>query len=289
MRPALGAIVAIAMCRRAAFWVAVALLVSGCATVRGWILDDERTTSTTHKKHLLRARAGDAESQNLIGYMLFLGDGVPQHRAEAYQWFTRAAHQGNTQAMRSLAVMHHLGAGTRRDESEARRFFALAGEERGVPRHIRAAVPRFATIDQMIEAASNEADNATGERTYGVFCAGCHGLRGVAAYERSPSFALGERLEKGDPELLDAVLRGIGTMPGWRDKLPVSELRDVIVHLRRLEAQYQLGIARLVHRVPRLFFLFGPMEDNPSAYASLGTTEGVSRTVPVRGTGGMPR
>ena len=44
-----------------------------------------------------------------------------------------------------------------------------------------------------------------GEKLYITFCAGCHGFNDIAYYVNSPSFALGERLQKSDHELQKSI------------------------------------------------------------------------------------
>ena len=107
-----------------------------------------------------------------------------------------------------------------------------------------------------------------GETTFVTFCAGCHGLNGIAAYVDSPSFALGDRMEKPDAELIESVRNGKGVMPSWGDKLSDRQMRDVLGFVRSLEDQYEAGIVTGIRRAPGLYFLFGPMTRDPAAYQS---------------------
>jgi mono/diheme cytochrome c family protein len=105
-----------------------------------------------------------------------------------------------------------------------------------------------------------------GEATYTMFCAGCHGLNGIAAYIGSPSFALGERLQKPDATLLYSIYQGKGVMPSWGDKLSEDRLLDVLAFVRSLQRHYENGLAEGIRRAPGRYFLFGPMEEDDAAY-----------------------
>jgi hypothetical protein len=61
-----------------------------------------------------------------------------------------------------------------------------------------------------------------------MFCAGCHGLNGIAGYVGAPSFALGERMEKSDRELMGSITGGHEVMPEWGDKLPDGLLIEAL-------------------------------------------------------------
>jgi mono/diheme cytochrome c family protein len=223
---------------------------------------------TTYGRALARARAGDSEQQNLLGVMLFFGEGVPRNLAEAHRWFHAAADRGHARAQANLAVMHHLGAGVPRDPDEAERYFQLA--RTGATEAWGTAGP-FAshrTIAEAVDAARRPTGRAElpGEGLYMTFCAGCHGLNGIAAYVSAPSFAVGERLDKSDAQLLRSLRHGHGEMPGWDNKLPPRTLTDVLAFVRSLPMQYDLGILQSPRSAPRVYFLFGPMKANPSAY-----------------------
>ena len=230
----------------------------------------------TAAKFLARARAGHAASQNLVGFMLFFGEAAPKNRAEAHRWFHAAAEQGNVQAQRNLAVMHYLGAGVPRDLEEAERYFRLALENAH-------AGPRFRvyeSIGELVErgGAVVKSEQRPGEAGYVKFCAGCHGLNGIAAYVHSPSFAIGERLEQSEATLLRSIAHGRGEMPGWGNKLPAQDLIEILRFVRSFPAIYEFGILQELRRPPDLYFLFGPMRQNPSAYQPVDEDD-VERTI----------
>jgi TPR repeat protein len=177
---------------------------------------------------LSQAVAGDAEAQYLVGYMLFFGEGQVRDPASAHNWFHQAASQGHKRASKDLVLL------ARGDLSQ--------------------------------ETDVNELEDSPGRRLYAAFCAGCHGRHGIAAYQESPSFALGERMEKQDTELLTSIRLGMGSMPEWGSKFSEEELRSVLIYLRGFQERYRGGLATSLQDRPDSFFLFGPMggqESNP--------------------------
>jgi len=218
----------------------LALQLLACSMPRGdWGDAISGLPDTTFGKFLARAVAGDAESQNVVGFMLFHGEGVRMDRDLARSWFQRAAAQGNPRAQRNLAMMISSGA----PES------GLAPGQQ-----------QSRTVPPALSAGE------AGSLLYGKFCAGCHGFNGISAYVHSPSFALGETLEKGDAELMGSLMRGKGEMPNWDNKFSPDELADVLRFVRTLRAKYELGIGQTLSGVPPVFYLFGPMAPGHSAY-----------------------
>lgn len=185
---------------------------------------------STFQKFLARAELGDTESQNAVGYMLYHGEGAPMDRAQAQWWFRRAAERGNVRAQRNLAIMAAMGPVAQSGPSAELRQDASGND-----------VPR-------------------GERLYLMFCSGCHGVNGVSAYEHSPSFAFGERLEKGDAALMRSLLGGTQEMPAWDDKLSRRDLLEVLSFARKLRDRYDAGIGQPLRAAPAYYYLFGPME-----------------------------
>ena len=102
-----------------------------------------------------------------------------------------------------------------------------------------------------------------GARTFLTYCSGCHGQDGFAAYEHAPSFSMGERLQKDDRELLQSVLNGINNMPGWRDMLPVQDLRNAIAYIRLMHERNLRGEAPRQGDSPDIYYRFKPVgEEN---------------------------
>ncbi len=75
------------------------------------------------------AAKGDAEAQNMLGYMYRFGEGVSQDYGQAIQWYRRSADQGNPRAQNNLERMYQLGLGVPKDYQEAFRWFRRAAEQ----------------------------------------------------------------------------------------------------------------------------------------------------------------
>lgn len=212
--------------------------------------------SSTFERVLDRALGGDAVSQNLAGWMLFTGESAPLDRELARMWFLQAAAQGQTSATLNLAIMHSLGVGAERDWVAAEAYFkkALASENRN-------PALRLTTLSSWVTAACQRSIEPPdrGQETFETFCAGCHGANGIAEYSESPSFALGERLEKDPEALLQSVLRGHGEMPAWDDILPAEWLSHALGYAHSLQAQFRLGTLHVLNTTPDFRFRFGPM------------------------------
>jgi TPR repeat protein len=65
------------------------------------------------------AERGHDSSQFFLGYMSYLGYGVPQDYAKAMMWFRRAAAQGNAEAEYNIGVLYDRGEGITQDYSQA--------------------------------------------------------------------------------------------------------------------------------------------------------------------------
>lgn len=213
----------------------IAVQVAGCGAPRGdWGEAGGPAPQTTYRKFLALAEAGNAESQNVVGFMLFHGEGVRMDRSRALKWFQSAAALGNPRAQRNLTIM----------QSES----AL---EPGT-----VAARRLASVSLPLP----------GQSLYERYCAGCHGFNGISTYVHSPSFALGETLQKGDADLLHSMLRGKGEMPNWDDKFSYGDLAGVLQYVRTLRERYQQGVGGALRGAPPVFYLFGPMRpDQPAS------------------------
>jgi mono/diheme cytochrome c family protein len=212
--------------------------------------------------------------------MLFFGEAAPRNRPEAHRWFHAAAEKGHARAQQNLAVMHYLGAGVPQDPEEAERYFRLARASADAGRLLRGS----ASVAELVErgGAAVKGEERPGETGYATFCAGCHGLNGVAAYVNSPSFAIGERLERSETALRRSIVHGLGEMPEWGNKLPPRDLLDILRFVQSFPAMHELGILQDLRRPPDLYFLFGPMRQNPSAYQPMDEDD-VERAIGRRG------
>ena len=77
------------------------------------------------------AEAGLAQAQFTLGTMYAFGDGVPQSKTEARQWYERAAEQNHPRALFNLGLYHDRGISVTRDMAKAVAYYrrgAAAGD-----------------------------------------------------------------------------------------------------------------------------------------------------------------
>lgn len=236
---------------------AVALAAAACATLAdGTLFAPASRPASTYEKVLLEAEAGLVSQQVRLGFMLFFGEAAPFDPDAARRWFTTAAEAGDPVARLDLALMTALGIGGPPDRAQAEELFEASMVDPARPVWLV-----YGTLEDYVADACRlprvEAD--AGERTYGTFCSGCHGVHGIAAFGGSPSFAFGERMEKSDSELLQTVLFGYDVMPGWSGKVADDQLFAALRYLRTLQDDFRLGVLRRQRPEPPWFFRFGPM------------------------------
>jgi mono/diheme cytochrome c family protein len=177
-------------------------------------------------------------------------------------WFGVAAESGSASAQLNLALMHSLGAGTNRDTSEAERYFQLAMANPARPPDLAPV-----SLDRLVQVSCDPAvaRPSPGSEIFGTFCAGCHGAIGLAEYRAAPSFALGERMDKSDNELLASIEGGHQDMPQWSEKLPRPWLLEALKYVRGLSDDFRLGVLHRVRQLPERAFRFGPMDPELSS------------------------
>jgi len=84
---------------------------------------------TAFSEWLPLAEQGNAEAQNMLGYMYRYGQGVTQDFELARQWYRRAADLGNAMAQNNLGALYRQGLGVQQDFQEAFRWFLRAAEQ----------------------------------------------------------------------------------------------------------------------------------------------------------------
>jgi uncharacterized protein len=72
---------------------------------------------------------GNADAQDILAIMYYVGQGVPQSRAEAIRLYRLAAEQGNAHAQDALGFAYQNGVGTQRDVTEAAKWFRKSAEQ----------------------------------------------------------------------------------------------------------------------------------------------------------------
>jgi hypothetical protein len=79
---------------------------------------------------LAYAQAGDARRQNQMGKMCYYGDGMPEDKEQAVQWWILAAEQGNYEAQVSLVNAYRTGTGVDQNQRLANYWLEQAGSQR---------------------------------------------------------------------------------------------------------------------------------------------------------------
>lgn len=75
------------------------------------------------------AEQGDANSQEMIGFMYLYGQGVSRGDSIAIKWYRRAAEQGHAGAQNSLGTLYENGRGTLKDYATAADWYRRAAEQ----------------------------------------------------------------------------------------------------------------------------------------------------------------
>lgn len=75
---------------------------------------------------------GSADAQDLLAVMNFVGEGMPQNRAEAIRLYRLAAEQGNIHAQDALGFVYRDGVGVQQDYAEAAKWFRRAADQGNV-------------------------------------------------------------------------------------------------------------------------------------------------------------
>src|SRR5260370_982591 len=70
------------------------------------------------------AEEGNPEAMNNLGFLFDEGRGVRQDYQQARQWYEKGAATGNATAMTNLGYLYEHGRGVRQDYQQARRWFA---------------------------------------------------------------------------------------------------------------------------------------------------------------------
>ena len=90
---------------------------------------DRKDYKTAHRLWLPLAELGVAKAQHSLGFMYFVGLGIPQDFKEAVKWFRLAAEQGDADAQYNLGSMYDQGLGVPQDYKEAVRLYRLSADQ----------------------------------------------------------------------------------------------------------------------------------------------------------------
>lgn len=101
------------------------------------------------------ARQGHLEAQKALGYIFYLGLGVPTDYTKAHKWFQLAADQGNNAAQYNIGNMYDFGLGVRSDSILAYMWYNIAfsnGHEESS--NFRDALKAFMTPEDISKATA---------------------------------------------------------------------------------------------------------------------------------------
>lgn len=79
--------------------------------------------------YLKAAQQGNAIAQNNLGFMYANGHGVTQNYQEAFKWYLKSAQQGLAVAQINLGELYENGYGTRRDLQQAIEWYNKAAQQ----------------------------------------------------------------------------------------------------------------------------------------------------------------
>ena len=74
----------------------------------------------------IKAEAGDAEAQSNLGSAYYNGEGVSTDYFKAFEWYQKAAIQGQVSAQYKLGLMYSLGRGVDKDETKSVAWYEKA-------------------------------------------------------------------------------------------------------------------------------------------------------------------
>ncbi len=75
------------------------------------------------------AEQGNAEAQNILSSMYYIGQGVAQDYKAAFNWRSKAAEQGHAEAQYSLGMMYYSGLGVAQDYNTAFNWCSKAAQQ----------------------------------------------------------------------------------------------------------------------------------------------------------------
>lgn len=75
------------------------------------------------------AENGDADAQNYLGILYYLGFGTQKDYKKALDWYERAARAGHADAQRNLGDMINFGRGIRKDNQAAYKWYFAASQQ----------------------------------------------------------------------------------------------------------------------------------------------------------------
>jgi len=99
----------------------------------GWFTNkpqiEEPLTDFSLIKLTEMAEAGDARSQNLLGWRYFRGRGIKKDKEAAFTWWLKSAEQGFTRSESDVGWAYRMGHGIKRDDHQAFAWFLKAAKK----------------------------------------------------------------------------------------------------------------------------------------------------------------
>ena len=189
------------------------------------------------------AEAGDPDAQNMMGYLLFHGEGVERDLEAAHAWFHRAADQGHKIAQRKLGI-YHSGlfdhAKDQVDADEANLWLVISALYHPA---VAMSEQDAHELEAFFAAFSGDAGVAPrgiadGRRLFVQRCSGCHGFSGTGAYPGVPDLAGPAIAEaRRAPERVRLILtEGLASFDG-HPVLAVAEADRIIPFLVELRGE----------------------------------------------------
>jgi TPR repeat protein len=74
------------------------------------------------------AKTGNADAEQLLGHMYYMGQGVEQDFAQALKWYRKAAAKDMAESQYVIGTMYYSGKGVAQDYKEALQWLRNAGE-----------------------------------------------------------------------------------------------------------------------------------------------------------------
>ena len=94
------------------------------------IFTEKKMSQMTGKEIVALAEKGDADAQFMLGLLNQLGEkGFPVDSLKAFEWYSKAAEQGNKDAQLTLGECYKYGIGTNKDDKKSFEFYMKAAEQ----------------------------------------------------------------------------------------------------------------------------------------------------------------
>jgi TPR repeat protein len=111
-------------------FVFIIIQVSACSTETDpKIAFDKGDYETAFSLWLPLAENGDAEAQNYLGIIYYLGLGTSRDYKKALEWYESAAKAGHADAQRNFADMINFGRGVQKDNYQAYKWYFAASQQ----------------------------------------------------------------------------------------------------------------------------------------------------------------